>query len=150
MGLGLNGIDLSPQVSLAVSVVTNRTGEGPSSYRWIDQATLYFWRTLPCNSITDLLASCAVSTFAPVPGSPTPRELAVADGSVRKYRIGPWSLWGGKTWLLSSTRRPSTPPAARRTTLEESTAQSRQHSPFVHSPGTQREHPAERSAPQER
>src|SRR5271157_3847020 len=33
-------------------------------------------------------------TFAPVPGSPTPRELAVADGSVRKYRIGPWSSWG--------------------------------------------------------
>src|SRR5271157_4024305 len=33
-------------------------------------------------------------TFAPVPGSPTPRELAVADGSIRKYRIRPWSSWG--------------------------------------------------------
>ena len=35
-----------------------------------------------------------MTTFAPVPGSPTPRELAVADGSARKYRIGPWSSWG--------------------------------------------------------
>ena len=36
----------------------------------------------------------SLATFAPVPGSPTPRELAVADGSVRSYRIGPWSSWG--------------------------------------------------------
>ncbi len=36
----------------------------------------------------------SLTTFAPVPGSPTPRELAMADGSVRKYRIGPWSSWG--------------------------------------------------------
>jgi hypothetical protein len=34
------------------------------------------------------------TTSAPVPGSPTPRELAVADGSVRKYRLGSWSSWG--------------------------------------------------------
>ena len=33
-------------------------------------------------------------TSAPVPGSPTPRELAVADESVRKYRIGLSSSWG--------------------------------------------------------
>ena len=32
-------------------------------------------------------------TSAPVPGSPTTRELA-ADGSVRKHRIGFWSSWG--------------------------------------------------------
>src|SRR5271157_4284118 len=36
----------------------------------------------------------SLTTYAPVPGSPTPRELAVADGSARKYRIGPWSSWG--------------------------------------------------------
>src|SRR5271157_3520710 len=36
----------------------------------------------------------SLATFAPVPGSPTPRELAVAYGSVRKYRMGPWSSWG--------------------------------------------------------
>ena len=35
-----------------------------------------------------------MTTSAPVPGSPTPRELAVADGSVQSYRIGPWSSWG--------------------------------------------------------
>ena len=34
------------------------------------------------------------SPFSAVPGSPTPGELAVADGSARKYRIGSWSSWG--------------------------------------------------------
>ena len=29
-----------------------------------------------------------------MPGSPTHRELAVADGSVQKYRKRPWSSWG--------------------------------------------------------
>src|SRR5208337_1910571 len=33
-------------------------------------------------------------TSAPVPGFPTPREQAVADERVRKYRNGPWSSWG--------------------------------------------------------
>ncbi len=39
-----------------------------------------------------LLPSC--TTSAPVPGSSTPREQAVADGSARKLRIRPWSSWG--------------------------------------------------------
>jgi len=35
-----------------------------------------------------------LTTSAPVPGSSTARELAVADGSARKYRIRSWSSWG--------------------------------------------------------
>jgi len=38
--------------------------------------------------------SWSCTTSAPVPGSTTPREQAVAHGSVRKLRIGPWSSWG--------------------------------------------------------
>ena len=42
-----------------------------------------------------------IGNLCAVPGSPTPRELAMADGSVRKYRIGPWSSWGIRTQIVS-------------------------------------------------
>src|SRR5208337_4091131 len=56
---------------------------------------------IPCSTLLEVLSSFTdhfvyppLATFAPVPGSPTPRELAMAEGSVRKHRIGPWSSWG--------------------------------------------------------
>ena len=44
--------------------------------------------------LVEIGSRSVLGNLSPVPGSPRPRELAVADGSVRKYRMGPWSSWG--------------------------------------------------------
>ena len=67
----------------------------------------------------------SLTTSVPVPGSPTPRELAVADGSVRNYRIGPWSLWG----IRCKNR-----PARRQSGRQKSAKQSQLNSATKHSP----------------
>ena len=66
----------------------------------------------------------SLTTSAPVPGSPTPRELAMAD-ECTSYRIGPWSSWG----IRCKNR-----PARRQSGRQKSAKQSQLKSVKKHSP----------------
>jgi len=66
----------------------------------------------------------SLTTSAPVPGSPTPREPAMAD-ECTSYRIGPWSSWG----IRCKNR-----PARRQSGRQKSAKQSQLKSVTKHSP----------------
>ena len=71
-----------------------RSPSWPGNYgRWWFPELRFLYFSLP-HARSESVKSWSCTTAAPVPGSPTPRELVVADASVRKCRIGLWSSWG--------------------------------------------------------